>query len=90
MITNLGEMVEPYLNTLILSSLVVDSEFIPIFIKHVTQHLANSTLIKFIKDTYRIAENITNYSLFFRETVIKGVGDSLNKTLTALINRTLQ
>lgn len=46
-------------------------------------------MIKFTKENFRKTDNITNFSLLFKATVIKGVGDSLNKTLLNFMNSTL-
>ena len=54
-----------------------------------TNHLVPSTLIKFIKENYKEATHIPNFCLLFKEVAIKGIGNTLNKTLLSFMSRTL-
>jgi hypothetical protein len=82
-------MVDPYLSDLVLASLSVESQYTGQFIKDLIEHLAPSSLIKLIKETYRQATHPENYCRLFRSVAQKGVGDSLNKTLLSFTNRWL-
>jgi hypothetical protein len=46
-------------------------------------------LIKLVKENHKKAAHFANFSLLFKQIVMKGVGDSLNKTLLNFISRTL-
>lgn len=88
-IRSLGELLDPYLDSLISVAININSSFIEAFIEDITEHLVTPTLIKIIKAQSKQATNLPNISLLFKSVAIKGVGESLNKTLLQLISRTL-
>jgi hypothetical protein len=89
MIRSLGELLDPFLDHLLSVAININSPFIEQFIEDVTEHLVTPTLIRIVKAQAKQASNLTNISLLFKCVASKGVGDSLNKTLLQLINRTL-
>lgn len=89
MIRSLGELLDPFLDHLFSVALGITSPFMDNFIEDLTSHLVTPTLIRIIKLQAKQGENLRNVSQLFKSVAGKGVGDSLNKTLLALINRTL-
>lgn len=88
-IRSLGELLDPFLDSLLSVAINISSPFIERFIEDLTEHLVTPTLIRVVKAQSKQATNLTNISLLFKSVAAKGVGDSLNKTLLHLINRTL-
>lgn len=89
MIRSLGELLDPFLDHLLSVAINIDSPFIEQFIDDISEHLVTPTLIRIVKAQSKQATNLRNILLLFKRVAGKGVGDSLNKTLLQLVNRTL-
>ena len=83
-------MIDPYLSSLLLASLSIESQFTQQFITGVVEHLAPSTLIRLVKETHKKATHLSNYTLWLNAVVSQGVGDALTKTVLTFFNRSLQ
>lgn len=80
-ITNLKELVDPFVGEVFRYALECESEFVGKFIEETVQGLTLPTLIEAVKTLSKTSKHLFNFGVFFKHVCKHGVGHLLSKTL---------